>query len=133
MKNSIDRTLTEIESDNWGDADFDSHLATAIHELRNKAIGQFSAEELRITIGQSVGLPNLVPIAISRLERDPLIEGDFYPGDLLSAVLRVAESFWDSNPALRERLLPVAKLARDRSDESDVCGLCSAFVSRWTP
>lgn len=52
------------------------------------------------------GLLHLVPVALERLALDPLVAGDFYPGELLVAVLRVGDEFWlphpDDRRALRE-------------------------------
>jgi hypothetical protein len=48
-----------------------------------------TVEDLRILLGQNVGVAILSPIAIDRLESDPLAEGDFYPGDLLVAALQL--------------------------------------------
>lgn len=52
-------------------------------------------------IGQNIGLNYLLPLAIEQLRRDPLVAGDFYPGDLLAAVLRVESGFWPVQPQLR--------------------------------
>ena len=132
MDELLARTLTEIEGDDWGDPEFESYLVTTVHRLRHKPIGEFSVEDLRIAIGQSVGLPHLVPQAIAHLERDPLVEGDFYAGDLLASVLRISEAFWTSNTTLRDRLLPIANVAMDTADDAELRGLCASFVSRWT-
>src|SRR5438552_1638945 len=67
------------------------------------AIGQFSVEDLRIMIGQRIGLPWLVPVALEVLEQDPLAEGDFYPGDLLGRVLSVGRDFWSGERELHCR------------------------------
>lgn len=45
-------------------------------------------------IGQQIGLRFLVPVALEVLERNPLAEGDYYPGDLLASVLTAGEEFW---------------------------------------
>ncbi len=58
-------------------------------------------EDLRIMIGQGIGLPWLVPLAIERLQADPLVEGDYYPGDLLGSVLGIEPRFWRDHPELR--------------------------------
>ena len=50
-----------------------------------------------------------MPIAIEILERDPLTQGDFYPGDLLGNVLRVDPSFWDEHPDYRRRVESLLK------------------------
>ena len=57
-------------------------------------------EDLRLGIGQQIALTHLLPLAIPVLQEDPLAEGDFYPGDLLGAVLRIDTGFWERNPSL---------------------------------
>ena len=42
--------------------------------------------------------PYLVPIALEALAKNPLAEGDFYPGDLLAQVRKVDQSYWDDHP-----------------------------------
>jgi hypothetical protein len=71
--------------------------------LRRKPIGSFSSEELRIMIGQGIGLPWLVPLALEQLETNPLVEGDFFPGDLLASVLRIGPEFWAQEWEWRQR------------------------------
>jgi hypothetical protein len=61
------------------------------HALRTKPIDELAVEDLRLMIQQQIGLQYLVPIALQNLRENPLAEGDLYPGDLLVAVLRVAE------------------------------------------
>ena len=50
---------------------YDSYLVTTCHELRRKPIGTFSVEDLRIMIGQQIGVPWLLPIAVEVLEEEP--------------------------------------------------------------
>ncbi|PHQ36104.1 contact-dependent growth inhibition system immunity protein [Rhodopirellula bahusiensis] len=132
MSQTLDKTLTELEGNDWGDPTFDSHLVATVHPLRHKPIGHFTIEDLRITIGQSVGLPHLMPIAVARLESKPLAEGDFFPGDLLRNVLSLDDTFWDSHDDLLTRMLPVATSARDTTDNDAIRGKCLAFIVRWT-
>ena len=133
MSASLDKTLTELEGNDWGDPAFGSHLAATVHALRHKPIGDFTIEDLRITIGQSVGLPYLIPLAVVKLESEPLAEGDFYPGDLLQNVLTIDDGFWRSRRDMLSRMLPVATSARDTTDDDEIRNQCTAFVSQWTP
>lgn len=55
-------------------------------------------------IGQDIGLDYLIPLALETLEDNILSEGDFYPGDLFNAVLRVNKDFWTSNQAYKNDL-----------------------------
>ena len=98
------RSLEELERSAWGQPAQDSHLMTTCHRLRKKPIGEFSVEDLRIMVGQNIGLLFLVPMALDVLERDPLAEGDFFPGDLLSSLLRADPGYWSRHEDQRHRL-----------------------------
>jgi CDI immunity proteins len=103
-----EQSLEEIEGDVWGDPPADAtRLIATVHELRRRPVVQLGIEDLRVLIAQQVGLDVLVPLALARLEADPLAEGDFYPGDLLVAVLRVPASYWRSHPGEAARLRTV--------------------------
>jgi hypothetical protein len=101
-------TLEQLEGSIWPSPDYDSYLVSTVHRLRKKPIAEFTVEDLRIMIGQGVGLPQLMERAVGILERQPLAEGDFYPGDLLSSVVG-AESWLACQPTLAYRVLAVAK------------------------
>jgi hypothetical protein len=108
------RSLEQIEGDAWGDPPADAtKLMTTVHELRRKPVDTLSPEDLRVLIGQKVGLDALVPLALSRLERDPLLEGDYYPGDVLVSVLKVPEDYWSAHP---QQLLDVKRVIESVDD-----------------
>ena len=98
------KTLEELEEDIWGEPEYDSHLVTECHRLRKKRVCDFDIENLRIMIGQEIGMDYLVPIALEFLKENPLVQGDFYPGDLLNNVLKINFSFWEENHDLKETL-----------------------------
>jgi CDI immunity proteins len=106
-------SLEELEHADWGEPTFDSHLVITCHRLRRKSLIEFTVEDLRIMIGQGIGLPFLVPLAIERLETDPLAEGDLYAGDLLAAVLRVDKSFWREHADCFERMRRIVSRAKE--------------------
>jgi len=92
-------SLQEIEGDDWGDPPADAtRLVRTAHQLRRTPVGELEAEDLRLLIAQKIGLDVLVPHTMTLLERNPLLEGDFYPGDVLAAVLKVPPSYWSANP-----------------------------------
>lgn len=95
------KTLQELEERDWGEPSFPSYLVRTCYALRRKPLQDFTVEDLRIVIGQNIGLNYLIPLAIEHLQHDPLAAGDFYPGDLLAAVLKVEHDFWQSQPHLR--------------------------------
>lgn len=97
-------TLEQLENEVWEPSDFRSSLIEKCERLRKKPIGQFSIEDLRVMIGQQIGLPFLIPIALEKLKINPFLEGDFYNGDLLVAVLGVDDHFWEQNPSYKDEL-----------------------------
>ncbi|HEU5092379.1 MAG TPA: contact-dependent growth inhibition system immunity protein, partial [Nitrospira sp.] len=68
--------------------------------LYEKPLKDFTVENLRVMIGQSIGLEFLIPLAIEVLEQNPFAEGDYYPGDLLSMVMQVEPNFWQTHQDL---------------------------------
>lgn len=95
------KTLQELEGEDWGEPNFPSRLVQMCHALRRKPLRDFTVEDLRVMIGQNFSLNYLMPLAIEQLRRDPLVEGDFYPGDLLYAVLRAESGFWQARPQVQ--------------------------------
>jgi hypothetical protein len=99
------KTLDELEGVVWGPAaPSDTGLVRTCHRLRTKPIGDFTVEDLRVMIGQDIGSHVLVPVALEVLDKDPLAEGDFYPGDLLHSLLRLEAAFWSQEGEYRDRL-----------------------------
>jgi hypothetical protein len=108
------------------------------HSLRTKPLDELTVEDLRLMIQQQIGLRHLIPIALQHLRADPLAEGDFYPGDLLAATLRVAGDFWQQRPDLNRELRDVIDaLTSDRTNDLDpaVQELIAAFTATgsWCP
>jgi len=85
--------------------EYDSHLARECHRLWNEPINKLSVENLRMLIGQNIGLEYLVPKALDILESNPFSQGHMYKGDLILSVARVESSFWSNNTDLNNRLV----------------------------
>jgi len=105
-----DLSLDQLEGDVWGPPKYDSHLVTTCHRLRSKPIGEFDIEELRIMIGQNIGLPFLLTLAVDILEKNPWVSGDMYPGDLLK-VTATADFGWRTEPDLSARTKQIVQHA----------------------
>jgi hypothetical protein len=109
-----DQSLDDIDGRPWADPPADAtRLVTTAHRLRRVPIGRLNVEALRLLIGQHESLDALVPLALERLEADPLAEGDFYPGDLLAAVLAIPATYWHAHPQERDRLSPIVDAVAD--------------------
>jgi hypothetical protein len=114
-----EQTLDELEGVVWGPPGYESGLVINVHRLRRVRLKDYRLEDLRVMIGQEVGLPYLVPRALDRLEADPLVEGDLYPGDLLAAVARLGDEFWSARRHLARRAVRVIDAALARMAEVD--------------
>ncbi|OOC08528.1 contact-dependent growth inhibition system immunity protein [Amycolatopsis azurea] len=98
-------SLEQIENSYWGDAPADAtRLVATAHELRRKPVGTLDVEDLRLLLGQQEGVEVLTPLALTKLEADPLAEGDYYPGDLFEAVLKNPAQYWLDHPDQRARV-----------------------------
>jgi CDI immunity proteins len=105
----LELSLEQIEGDVWpAPSDDDSRLVRTAHALRREPIGTLDAEGLRLLISQNIGLEVLVPRAMTFLHEDPLIEGDYYPGDLLGSVLAVPADFWSRHQNLADEVQRIA-------------------------
>jgi len=91
-----------------------TRLVRRCEELLQIPLNQYSIEDLRIMIGQAFGLEYLIPLAIEELKKDLFAEGDFFPGDLLSNVLKIDPNFWKENRDLQGH---INKLIVNRREE----------------
>ncbi|MGV6808568.1 MAG: contact-dependent growth inhibition system immunity protein [bacterium] len=101
MDNS--KTLEVLEGDIWGEPEFKSHLVTTCYKLRKVPLKNLTAEDLRMLIGQGIGLAYIIPLALDTLENQLLVSGDMYEGDLLCSLSSVGGQFWDLNTDLKDR------------------------------
>jgi CDI immunity proteins len=99
------KSIETLEGDRWGEAPENApRLVKRAYALRQIPIEQLGIEELRLLLNQGIGIAFVLPLAVDVLERDPLAEGDFYPGDLLQSVLNVSTEYWSAHPRLKKRL-----------------------------
>ncbi|MGC4042344.1 MAG: contact-dependent growth inhibition system immunity protein [Armatimonas sp.] len=137
---SFDRTktLNELENDVWEppeEDDYVSHLVGRCHALRTVPVGEMTPADLRILLGQNIGTEFLIPLALEVLERQPLINAELYPGDLLEYVLHREDSFWIEHPEWKERTQRIfaraEQLSRPNSIELNVEVLLQSNQARW--
>ncbi|HZM80863.1 MAG TPA: contact-dependent growth inhibition system immunity protein [Candidatus Limnocylindrales bacterium] len=111
-------SIEQVEDEVWGAPPPDAtKLMTTVYDLRRKPLRELAPEDLRVLIAQKVGLEVLIPRAIDLFAHDPLVEGDYYPGDVLVAVLKAPPGYWSAHPAERARLERIiADLGEDAAD-----------------
>lgn len=102
------QTLEQLEGQDWGEPGAAaSGMIAACYRLRRVPVDTLSVEDLRLLIGQGIGLVHLMPRALDLLERDPWVGGDHYEGDLLHNVLRVGREYWSEHADQLSRLTNV--------------------------
>lgn len=108
------KTLENLEKDIWPalSPEEETQLIKTCTSLRKKPIQEFSTEDLRIMIGQEIGIHFLMPLAIETLTKDLFAEGDLYEGDLLKAVLEIKSTFWDDHKEYWKELNELIKNRR---------------------
>ena len=119
--------VQQIAEGYW-EPNYPSHLVTTCHRLRKVPIGQLSVEDLRILLGQSIGVQYLVPLVLEIMVANPLAEGDLYPGDLLSSALRLNPTIWRQHPDWAGRLESIVKSITDIP--WTIRNECENFLSR---
>ena len=112
---SLARTLSELEGLSLQEpSETDTALVRMCLALMRVPLGQMTSENLRMLIGQEIGLKYLVPIALRKLAFDPFADGDLYAGDLLKVVVEVSPAFWVVEPTLRRALDDVISRLKER-------------------
>ena len=102
---SANLSIEELEKDKWKEPDFfPTDLVEKCFKYRKIPVKDLTTEQLRTLIGQNIGLKYLIPLTIERLRNNVLAEGDFYPGDLLNAVITSEVVYWKANPVLHKTI-----------------------------
>ncbi|MEH0421099.1 contact-dependent growth inhibition system immunity protein [Streptomyces sp. B21-083] len=120
MPEDFDRgsSLEELEDVRWPAPPADTTpMVRNVHELRRRPVGALEPHELARLIGQDVGLPWLLPLAVHIL-RDTApkqAEGGWFDDDLLYAVVTRKPEVWTAAPQLAHELKETVAVLTDIS------------------
>ena len=103
----MDKSLEQIENSIWPEQAGSTSLMTRCLQLRKIPLSELTPSDLRLLISQKIGLAHILPIALATLQMDPLIETDYYRGDLLSAILGLPDDIWDEDPDSNNMMVEV--------------------------
>jgi hypothetical protein len=117
-KFDIRKSIEQLEKIVWDDNDLPTALVEKVHRYRKIPVCDLSIEQMRLLIGQNVGLSYIIPQAIIKLRENIFAEGDMYEGDLLAAVLTSEIAFWNENPGLKQEMEQVLTLHKKEIEES---------------
>jgi hypothetical protein len=68
-----------------------------------RAISETSLHEVLTALVNGWCLSAVVPIALARVERDPLVSAGSFDGDLMRGLMEVSGAFWGRHPRLYDR------------------------------
>lgn len=106
------RSIEELEGCDWGEPEADAtEMVQRCYALRRKPLERLAPDELGLAVRQRIGIPYILDLAVAVVCDEPLLEGDFYPGDVLSALLKLPDEDWRLRPELRQDLGPILQRA----------------------
>ena len=112
-------TLQQLDGKDWGEPKpEDTRLVRECLRLRRVQLKKLTVEDLRLLIGQEIGVDHLLPLALEILRKNPFAEGDCYAGDLLVNVLGVSAAFWKQNPDWQAEVTSICRRAIELCDNS---------------
>jgi hypothetical protein len=116
-------TLEQLENEIWPEPDVHTSLIDTCHRLRKIPIDSLRAGDIRMLLGQRIGVRHLAPRAIEILNADPMLDASFFPGDLLAAVLSADDNRYRGFPKLRNQLVSiVSRASRSISELEEIPG-----------
>ena len=114
----FDRTLEELTGLIEGDPDdAPTPFVERIRRSWKKPLLSLSDEEIGQLIVQRYGLPHILDLVWPKLRRDPLFEGGYYPGDVLSNLIRWEKEHWKGRPEYEAELQDLYQRAIKRPIE----------------
>ncbi len=104
----LSKSIEDLENVIWPAPTILSYVAQTSFSIRHKSLRDLTDEDIRLGLEQQIGVDYLVPLAIQRLQVEPLVEARLYPGDLLQSLLDVPLSYWQRNPQIRDDVAALA-------------------------
>lgn len=114
----FDKSLEELTGLIEGDpAEAPTPLVEWIMRSWKKPLSSLTDEEIGRLVVQGYGMPYILDLVWVKLQRDPLFEGSYYPGDVLSNLIRWEKENWKDRPEYEAELKSLYKRAIQRPIE----------------
>ncbi len=99
MKQQVDLALSlnTLLGQKKDSGPYPTPLAERCNEALDLPLKDLNWKQIRMLIGQDIGLVYLMPWAIDCLKKRPLCCVEFYPGDLMVACLQIKREYWADN------------------------------------
>lgn len=110
--------LTGFDAGNLKDAG--TPLLERVIRSWKTPLQNLSDEEIGRLVVQGDGFPYVLDLVWPKLENDPLFDGGYYPGDMLSNLIRCDPKIWDDRPDYQAQLRALYQRALERNaDENE--------------
>lgn len=112
--------VESLDGGSWADPPADSTgLVLACHNARRVPLGELSAAEARVLLGQNIATRFVLPRAIELLRSEPMLDAELFEGDLLAVTCcRVVDGAL-LHPAATEALRDALCSARSALDAAE--------------
>ena len=115
MMDIREKSLNEIYGWEPMKPELDTYVLRTAARAMRLPLKDLSAEEIRLLIGQKVGLQYLLPLAIEILRKNPLKQASMFPGDLLAVCKRLDPADWNENPVELRAFQNILKAAEPKT------------------
>lgn len=106
--NKYDMTLRAINHDKplleYDEVHKTDELVKCINLYNDKKLDDYQPNDIRMMISQQVCLDEMLPLALEILRDNEMSKVEHYPGDLLSAVVRISKSYWSAHKSEQEEI-----------------------------
>ena len=94
-------------------------MVKAILRSWKKPLRQLASEEIGRLVVQRDGFPYVLELVFPMLAADPLLEGGYYPGDVLSSLIRGEPNVWRERPDYAAMVPALYRRALERPDDEN--------------
>lgn len=116
----LSQTLEQLCSVSVGDPDLaPTHMIAEVWKSWKTPLRDLTNEEIGRLVVQHDGYPHILDLVWPKLESDPLFDGGYYPGDVLSNLIRADPSIWANRPSYRAELEAMYRKALARPYEEN--------------
>ncbi len=114
------KTLEDLIGVRAGDPDVaETPLIERVIRSWKKPLCDLSDDEIGRLVVQRDGFPYMLDLVWPKLEHDPLFDGGYYPGDVLSSLIRCEPQVWTARPNYLAQLASLYQRALSSEPEEN--------------
>ena len=98
---NLNKSIEELENDFLTELEFNSSLVVNCHNYRKIPLIKIEAEQIRLLLGQDIGVKYLLLLALNILKNNPHIECIYFPSDLLLQMSSIRVHYWNKKMRIK--------------------------------